>query len=144
MKKLIISNFILAGVLPLMLFAQSRSDVVGTWTWSGNGCRDRSLSDSSHVSKSPSAGSLDIDVAILNFRSNGTATMRATMNGQEMNNRGTWQLNGDTIEIVDSDSGESAEFPLKLKGDWLIFEDKEDEAVCGRDQVFVRVFGKVS
>ena len=133
----------------LLLFAfcfavQTWAVDYGTYVWVGVGCRDSSLSEESHVTKSMSSNPVGVSSAVLNINSDGTASMRSIIQGEERNNSARYEERNNKIVFL-SEEGEEV-FSLHVVGDTLVgIEDDESASneICGSDKVYVYVLGKV-
>ena len=115
----------------------------GTYTWIGVGCRDSSLSDESHVTKSMSSNPVGVSFAVFNINSDGTASMQATIQGKPQTKSARYEERGNEIVILE---GDEEVFSFTIVGDSLVHEEKESVSneVCGSGNVYVYVLGKVS
>ena len=110
------------------------SDVVGTWIYSGSGCRAESLDYRTHRSKAPGNDNPVISATFI-FNADGTASMDAIFEdgdtGQEV---GTYTFRGDQITIPEWQDAE-----LRLIKDRIVIKDLsgDDQSVCRRGEVFV-------
>lgn len=125
----------------LFLFSFSVfSDVVGTWAYSGSGCRDESLSPESHRSKAPNEKN-PIAEAVFTFERDGTARMEAVFQDRErQTERGTYTLRGDRLTIP-----QWAEAIFTVMGDRIILlgDSISEVSPCRRGEVFVYILSPV-
>ena len=126
-------------VLLMFVSLPAFSDVVGTWIYSGSGCRDQSLDYRTHISKAP-GGESPVSEATFIFRSDGTAGMDAIFeDGEEQEEVGTYSLRGDLITIP-----QWREAELRLINDRIvIIVIGENQSVCRNGEVFVYVLSKL-
>ena len=114
------------------------SNVVGTWIYSGSGCRDEALDYRTHRSKAPGNDNPVIEATFV-FKSDGTASMEAIFEdgetGQEV---GTYTFRGDQITIPEWQDAE-----LRLIKDRIVITISDDESVCRSGEVFVYLLGPV-
>jgi len=68
-----------------------------TWALSGVGCRDGSLSASTHVSRSSTSG--DVTAGIFHFVNESNVNMTVILRGKEESRSGTYSVNGTNITI---------------------------------------------
>ena len=152
---------ITAGLISLPAFSITQDELVGTWEWSGAGCRDTNLSESSHVHKPVSTTPSNIDWATFVFNSDGSAELTFSQDDQDQAMNGQFEIidNGQKVELREADSG--APFSLQSLGEWLVVAEcreyapqtaDEDmlqdlqnkvEEICGSNKCFVYMVGKV-
>lgn len=132
-------------VLPLSAF----SDVVGTWAWNAAGCRDSSLSVSSHISRPKSDGQTGVKASVLKLNSDGSASMVIQFSDTKKNNEtGSYRMQGNKVIIMDpKQSDTEPALVLHIVGDELLINEAEIEGysntACKDGYYFVYVFGKV-
>ncbi len=148
------------GLYSTFVFGQN---VTGTWTWVGAGCRDRSLSADSHVTKSKSRNPFQIRASELTLNSDGSAAMTIEMGDETKNETGNYTVENNRVLITDPNNmPEGKEQVLILNivdGNLLLafstFEelDTEDQSldedygrlnsdICG-SKIYVYVFSNV-
>ena len=87
------------GLYSAFVFGQN---VTGTWTWVGAGCRDRSLSADSHVTKSKSNNPFQIRASELTLNSDGSAAMTIEMaDNPAKNETGNYTVENNRVLITD-------------------------------------------
>ena len=133
--------FIVLAILSFSAF--SAADVVGTWAYSGSGCRNSSLDSDSHRSKA-SKFSREVVEIIFNFYQDERAEMNAIMGGKRMHETGTYTLSGNRLTISDPGTGID-EVDFTVQGDTIIVNTKEPEEqkLCNSGDVFVYILSKV-
>ncbi len=127
------------------------SDVAGTWAFSGVGCRDSSLSDESHSSRSKSDGRYGMRASVLKLNSDGSASMMIEDVTKEVRNEtGEYEEVGDTVEIMDRKVDKSNPVLIfDIVGDELLMVeedsdfDGESNESCEDGDSFVYVFKQV-
>ncbi len=123
-------------------FAQ---DVVGTWTWVAAGCRDSSLSSSSHITKSKKNNPFQIKASVLTLRGDGSAAMTIEVEDQVQNETGTYTVKNNRVVVNDPKLSEDDNPVLLMDivdGDLLLVE--KHTVVCGgSNQTYVYVFSNV-
>lgn len=123
-------------LLTLFLCSPVFADVVGTWAYSGSGCRNSSLDTDSHVSKAPVEGP---EEAIFIFRDNGTAEMTSVFtDGEESREESQYALNGNNLVLSDWPEAE-----LTLKDDRILIFLPDEETTCSSGQRFVYILAPV-
>ncbi len=127
--------FILLIFLPLPSF----SDVVGTWIYSGSGCRNESLDDRSHRSKAPGYEN-SVTEATFIFKSDGTVSMDAIFeDGEKQREVSNYNLKGNQIILH-----EWREAELRLIKNRIVIKDLPgDDPVCREGEVFVYVLSSL-
>ena len=112
-----------AYMLAFPAFSLSKSELVGTWTWSSIGCRDSNLSTSSHRPIADNNQNPDlVSEATFVFNSNGSASMNSVQGGDSINLGGTFEIvsNGNVVNMIPTGkdrSDESAKFKLNVVND---------------------------
>ena len=99
-----------------------------TWALSGVGCRDSSMSRSSHASESPRSDLQDVVAGTFRFLDDRNVEMTATMRGREQTQRGTYRVGRNEIEI------DGAKMSLLIERNELIIRGSGREAFeicCG-------------
>ena len=117
---------------------------IGTYTWIGVGCRDRSLSEDSHVTKAMSSNSVGVEFATFTFTRN-TASMYAIIEGDLQEHTGNYEQDGSQINIL-APEGEEL-FSFRIVEDTLVLVARDTESsdrICGSDKVYVFVLANVS
>ena len=90
---------ILAGISFINL--SQAQDVAGSWLWVGAGCRDSSLSSSSHVTKAKRNNPFQISASQLNLNADGSASMYIEIEGQRQNETGNYSVRNNEVIIMD-------------------------------------------
>ena len=125
-------------------FAQDM-DVVGTWTWVAAGCRDSSLSASSHITKSKKNNPFQIKASVLTLRDNGSAAMTIEVEDRVQSETGTYTVENDRVVVNDPKMSEDDNPVLLMDivdGDLLLVE--KHTVVCGgSNQTYVYVFSNI-
>ena len=129
-------------LFPFLMFISlpAFSDVVGTWIYSGSGCRNESLDYRSHRSKAPGQEN-HVTEATFIFRADGTAGMNAVFeDGNRGNEVGTYSLRGNQIIIPEWQDAE-----LRLIENRIVIKDLtgENQSVCREEEVFVYVLSSL-
>ena len=128
-------------ILSMFLSLPAFSDVVGTWIYSGSGCRDNSLDPSSHRSKAPGYEN-PVSEATFIFKSNGKASMDAIFeDGEKQREVGSYNLRGNQIIIP-----EWGEAEIRLIEDRIVIRDisvEGEDSVCRDREVFVFVLSNL-
>ena len=157
-----------AVLISLPAFSVTKDELVGTWEWSGAGCRDTDLSESSHVPQSTSVTPDSIDNATFVFNNDDTATMNFSQSGEPHNFNGQFAINGDTVTMYTTqEERDAGGFQLTYSGGWLMVvrckshyeqvireENQQNnpdiqrsidaiENTCGSNSCFVYMVGKV-
>lgn len=117
------------------------ANVVGTWVYSGSGCRNASLDADSHVSRAPESsevGGTVVDEAVFVFKSDGTASMDAVFSdGERSKESGTYTLQGDDLTINEWDAD------LRVVDGRILIHDSEGDSLCSSNQKFVYILAPV-
>lgn len=116
------------------------SDVVGTWIYSGSGCRNEALDPASHRSKAPGYENPVVEATFV-FRSDGTARMDAIWeDGESDYEVGTYSFRGNQITIPDWPEAE-----LRLIGNRIVIKDLsgDTQSVCREGEFFVFVLSRL-
>ena len=141
-------------------FAQN---VVVIWTWVAAGCRDSSLSASSHITKSKNRNPFQIKASELTLRTDGSAAMTIEIEGHKRNETGTYTVENNQVAINDSTlpEDENPVLIMDINGEDLLLSystvdsatpeplddqeryDDENEQICGSNQTYVYVFSNV-
>ena len=130
----------LLSTLLMFLSLPAFSDVVGTWIYSGSGCRNESLDYRSHRSKAPGQEN-PVTEATFIFRADGTAGMEAVFaDGEEGDEVGTYSLSGNQIIIPEWQDAE-----LRLIENRIVIKDLtgDNQSVCRAGEVFVYVLSSL-
>ena len=130
MKLLLFSCFLLSH--------SAFADVVGTWIYSGSGCRSESLNPESHRSKAPNSEN-PVSEATFTFKSNGTASMNAIFeDGKQSREVGSYTLRGNELIIPEWRGVE-----IRTIGNRIVIKDPEAGSVCRSNEVFVYVLSSL-
>ena len=150
--------FLTLFVVGLLSFFSAAQNVAGTWVWVGAGCRDSSLSQDSHITKSSSENPFEIDASQLNLYEDGSASMLIETNEETQNETGRYVVRNNQVIITDPGSfGTDPVLILDIVGDTLILSNRslpseegyEEEdsrhfnQVCRGSDLFVYIFGNV-
>ena len=126
MKFLLFSCFLLSH--------SAFADVVGTWIYSGSGCRNESLDPESHRSKAPDNEN-PVSEATFTFKNDGTASMDAIFeDGEKSREVGTYSLRGNELIIP-----EWQDVEIRVMGNRIVIKDSEGDSVCRSREVFVYI-----
>ena len=121
-----------------LLSSSAFADVVGTWIYSGSGCRSESLDPESHRSKAPDVDN-PVSEATFIFNRDGTAGMDAIFeSGERSREVGTYTLRGDELIIP-----EWQEVDIRVIGNRIVIKDSEGDSVCQSGEVFVYVLSSL-
>lgn len=148
------------GVYSTFVFGQN---VTGTWTWVAAGCRDSSLSASSHVTKSKRKNPFQIRASELTLNSDNSASMIIEMSDSDqiMNETGTYTIENNRVVINDPKMSEEENPVLIMRiveeNLLLAFSTYEENSgdspdedlsrintdICGSGKTYVYVFSNV-
>ena len=120
------------------------AEVTGTYSWVGVGCRDSSLSESSHVPKLPSDNLVEISSAVLILNNDGSTLMRTVQRGKVTENSGRYERRDNFLFFYNPGEDEAI-FQLTVVEDKLIDVEtnkSESRRICGEDKVYVYVLAR--
>ena len=144
---------ILSGISFISL--SHAQDVTGVWTWVGAGCRDSSLSASSHRTKPKSQNPFQISASQLTLNADFSASMYIDVAGQRQDETGNYEVRNGQVIITDPSMSETEPALIMRIVDsnlLLSFSDIQDpdrdmddnnSSICGSGNSYVYIFANV-
>ena len=127
-------------ILLMFLSLPAFSDVVGTWIYSGSGCRSELLDDKSHRSKAPSAGG--VAEATMTFKSDGKVITDSLFeDGERERTVDTYRLKGNQITF-----SKWSDVEIRLVKNKIIIKDVSVDGadpLCKNGEVFVFILSSL-
>ena len=155
----------LIGLMGLLFstFGFAQDSMVGTWIWVAAGCRDSSLSASSHITKSKKNNPFQITATELTLNEDKSASINMETNTRSANVTGTYTVKNNRVEVIDPKKPEKELLLMNVvDGELLIafstlrenerekrggdFDEKYiqlNEDICGSNQTYVYIFSNV-